>query len=164
MKAKAVFLDRDGVINRNRDDYVKSIDELEILPDVPNAINLLNKKNFKVVIISNQSVINRGLLSTEVLQMIHEFLKKELLRHNAKIDAIYFCPHRPDEHCDCRKPKPTLILRAAKDLEIDLSKSYMIGDKESDKVSAEKAGIQFIQIKTDGNLLEAIRTFLNTNG
>ena len=159
----AVFLDRDGVINRNRDDYVKDVDEMEILPGVPKAINLLNTMNFKVVIISNQSAVSRGLITIEKLLEIHEFLKKELLQNNAKIDGIYFCPHRPDDSCDCRKPKPTLILKAAKDLGINLSESYMIGDRESDMIAAEKAGVKFIPIETDGNLLKVVRTFLDKN-
>jgi len=156
-------LDRDGVINRNRDDYVKDVDEMEILPGVPKAINLLNTVNFKVVIISNQSAVSRGLITIEKLLEIHEFLKKELLQNNAKIDGIYFCPHRPDDSCECRKPKPTLILKAAKDLGINLSESYMIGDRESDMIAAEKAGVKFIPIETDGNLLKVVRTFLDKN-
>jgi len=160
---RAVFLDRDGVINRNRDDYVKDVDEMEILPGVPKAINLLNTVNFKVVIISNQSAVSRGLITIEKLLEIHEFLKKELLQNNAKIDGIYFCPHRPDDSCECRKPKPTLILKAAKDLGINLSESYMIGDRESDMIAAEKAGVKFIPIETDGNLLKVVRTFLDKN-
>ena len=159
----AVFLDRDGVINRNREDYVKNISEMEILPGVSKAINLLNTANFKVVIISNQSAVSRGLITIEKLLEIHEFLKKELLQNNAKIDGIYFCPHRPDDSCDCRKPKPTLILKAAKDLGINLSESYMIGDRESDMIAAEKAGVKFIPIETDGNLLKVVRTFLDKN-
>ena len=156
-------MDRDGVINRNRDDYVKDVDEMEILPGVPKAINLLNTVNFKVVIISNQSAVSRGLITIEKLLEIHEFLKKELLQNNAKIDGIYFCPHRPDDSCECRKPKPTLILKAAKDLGINLSESYMIGDRESDMIAAEKAGVKFIPIETDGNLLKVVRTFLDKN-
>lgn len=163
-KNKAVFLDRDGVINRNRDDYVKSIEEMELLPDVSKAINLLNNANFLVVIISNQSAINRGLLTTKTVRKIHDFLQKELIHDNAKIDAIYFCPHRPDENCDCRKPMPKLILRSAKDLEINLSESYMIGDRDSDRISAERAGVKFISMKTDGNLLEVVKAFLDKRG
>jgi len=103
------------------------------------------------------------LITIEKLLEIHEFLKKELLQNNAKIDGIYFCPHRPDDSCECRKPKPTLILKAAKDLGINLSESYMIGDRESDKIAAEKAGVKFIPIETDGNLLKVVRAFLHEN-
>lgn len=158
---QAVFLDRDGVINRNRDDYVKSIDELEILSGVSEAINLLNNANFQVIIISNQSAVNRGLISVEKLDEIHKFLKKELLQNGARVDKIYFCPHRPDESCECRKPKSNLILQAAKDLGINLSKSYMIGDRESDRIAAEKAGVKYIPIKTNGNLLQIVKVFLD---
>ena len=164
IKNRAIFLDRDGVINRNRDDYVKNTQEMEILPNVSDAIKLLNEKNFLVVIISNQSAINRGLLSVETLDEIHQFLKKEVAKKGAKIDAIYFCPHRPDENCGCRKPQPAMILRASEDLEINLLKSYMIGDRDSDRICAQRANVKFIQMKTDDNLLHLVRIFLDKHG
>lgn len=163
MKSRAIFLDRDGVINKNRDDYVKNIKELEILPFVAKAINLMNKTNFKVIVISNQSGVNRGLISINKLYEIHEFMKNKLLQENARIDGIYFCPHRPDESCNCRKPKPALILNAANDLDIDLSKSFMIGDRESDRIAAKEAGVQFVFINTNGNLLKIIQSLLDKN-
>ncbi|MDE2588890.1 MAG: HAD family hydrolase [Patescibacteria group bacterium] len=160
IKNRAVFLDRDGVINRNRDDYVKNIQEMEILSNVSDAIRLLNEENYLVVIISNQSAINRGLLSIETLDEIHQFLKREVGKKGAKIDAIYFCPHKPDENCDCRKPQPTMIFRASEDLGINLSESYMIGDRDSDKFCAQRANVKFIPMKTDDNLLHIVRDFL----
>jgi len=161
MSNKAVFLDRDGIINKNRDDYVKRIEEFEILPHVPKAIHLLNSANFYVIVISNQSAVNRGLLLVEDLNKIHAFLQNELSKYNAKINAIYYCPHRPDEACHCRKPKPGLILKAAKDHQIDLKASWLIGDKISDIQAAKSVGVKTIQMKTDGDLLKIVKTILN---
>lgn len=157
---KAIFIDRDGVINKNRSDYVKKIEELEILPNVSKAINLLNMANFKVIIISNQSVVNRGLITMDELMKIHYFLQQELLKNNAKIDAAYYCPHRPDELCECRKPRPGLILRAVKDLEISLINSLMIGDAMTDVEAATRAGLKSILMETNGDLLKIIKQVL----
>jgi len=163
MKKKAFFLDRDGVINKNRNDYVKKIDEVEILPYVPEAIRLLNMADILVIIITNQSAINRGIVTIKILDEIHHFLKNELSKYNAKIDGIYFCPHRPDELCNCRKPKPGLIFRAANDLDINLSNSVMIGNSESDLQAAKKAGIKPVLMETNGNLLKIVQSLLSSD-
>lgn len=153
---KAVFLDRDGVINKKRDDYVKNINEFAMLPDVPKAIKLLNQKNFLVIIITNQSIVNRELVTHEGLAQIHDFMKNELEKHGAFVDAIYYCPHRPDENCKCRKPRTELIEKAVKNHLISTNLSWFIGDSESDIMAAKKAGITAIRIKENGSLLEAI--------
>ena len=163
MKKKAFFLDRDGVINKNQNDYVKKIDEVEILPYVPEAIRLLNMADILVIIITNQSAINRGIVTIKILDEIHHFLKNELSKYNAKIDGIYFCPHRPDELCNCRKPKPGLIFRAANDLDINLSNSVMIGNSESDLQAAKKAGIKPVFMETNGNLLKIVQSLLSSD-
>jgi len=160
MKKRAFFLDRDGVINKNRNDYVKKIDEVEILPYVPEAIRLLNRTNILVIVITNQSAVNRGIITIKILDEIHHFLKNELSKYNAKIDGIYFCPHRPDELCNCRKPNPGLIFLAANDLDINLSNSVMIGDSESDLLAAKNAGIKPVFMETNGNLLKLVETVL----
>ena len=105
---KTVFLDRDGIINKNRPDYVKTIDELEIL-EVAESIKKLKDNGFLVVVISNQSAINRGLTNHENVKQIHSTIQEYLKKNGTKIDAFYYCPHRPDEDCDCRKPKPGLF-------------------------------------------------------
>jgi len=161
---KTIFLDRDGIINRNRDDYVKNIEEMEILPNVPQAIRLLNSKNYHVVIISNQSAVNRGLLSIKTLNRIHEFLLEKLKEHGASIKAIYYCPHRPDESCTCRKPKAGLIFKAVEELDIDLKNSIMIGDRDSDFLAAKNAGIKFVLMETDGDLLATVNLILTHDG
>ena len=160
---EAVFLDRDGVINYNRNDYVKNKNEFKIIEDVPKAIGLLNSSNIKVIIVTNQSAINRGLLSIEGLNKIHSYFKEELQKYDAKIDAIYYCPHKPENNCGCRKPKSGMILQAAKDLNIDCKNSLLIGDRDSDIEAANNVGMKSIRIQTDGNLLEIIKLILHTN-
>ena len=157
---KTVFLDRDGIINRNREDYVKKIEEFEILPDVPEAIRLLNLANYQVVIISNQSAVNRGLLTLDSLNQINKYLKNELIKHSAHINGIYYCPHRPDEYCNCRKPNPTLIQKAVKELGIDLGNSIMIGDRKSDMETARRVGVRFVLMETNGELLKVVKLIL----
>ncbi len=153
---KAVFLDRDGVINLERKDYVKSIEEFQIKEDIPKAIAELKKKGFLVIIITNQSAINRNLLTIEVLNEIHNHLQKNLIGNNVSIDDFYFCPHRPDENCECRKPNPGMLLKAAKEHNIDMNESFMIGDSLTDIQAAKKAGCQGILINKNQNLFELI--------
>src|SRR5690348_13668724 len=115
MAKKAIFLDRDGVINKERLDYVKNISEFEIFDDVAEAISLLKQNNFLVIVITNQSAINRNLLSHDTLEDIHNYFKNYLNDNGTYVDGIYYCPHRPDEGCMCRKPKPGLLIKAAQD-------------------------------------------------
>ncbi len=122
---KAVFLDRDGTIARDVH-YCRRVEDFEILPRVPEAIRLLNREGYKVVVITNQSGLARGYFSEATLSLIHRKMVTTLERTGAHIDAVYVCPHHPDEGCDCRKPSPTLIIRAAADVGIALDQSYMI--------------------------------------
>lgn len=156
----AVFLDRDGVINTKRDNYVKNISEFIMLKDVPQAIKLLNEKNFLVIIITNQSAINRGLLTHDGLAEIHNFMKNELKKHNSFVNAIYYCPHRPDENCKCRKPETELVERAIAEHSISVQTSWFIGDSKSDILTAEKMCIPAIRIKENSSLLKVIRRIL----
>jgi len=144
--SKAIFLDRDGVINQERHDYVKTIDELEILPDITKPIKLLKDSGFLIVIVSNQSAINRGLTSHKNVKEIHSVIQEYLKKNGIKLDAIYYCPHRPDENCDCRKPKTGLLLKAIEELGIDPRLSWMIGDNDSDIEAAKKVGCNAIKI------------------
>lgn len=154
---KAIFLDRDGVINLERKDYVKSIKEFQINEDVPKAIAVLKEKGFLVIVITNQSAINRKLLTIEILDEIHNHLQKNLRDHNTSIDYFYFCPHRPDEKCECRKPNPGMLLKAAQEHNIEMNQSFMIGDSLTDIQAAEKAGCKGMLLKQNQNLLELIR-------
>lgn len=162
-KIKAVFLDRDGVINKNKDDYVKNINELEFLPNIEKSIKKLNKKNFSVIVITNQSAINRGLTSISNMNMIHEKIQEQLHKHNAHFDALYFCPHTPNENCFCRKPNPGLLLQAIKEHNIEPKKSWMIGDRNSDILAGKKVGCKTILITPDFNLENAVDFILKND-
>lgn len=153
---KAIFLDRDGVINKERRDYVKSINELEIFPYVSNAIKLLNDAGFLTVVITNQSAINRGIISHDDVKNIHENINQHLNMNKTKIDAFYYCPHTPFENCQCRKPKPGLLLKAASELNIDLSKSFMIGNSDSDLEAARSAKCKSIKVSEEYTLYTAV--------
>ena len=161
-KFKTVFLDRDGVINKERSDYIKSISELEIFPNVAKNIELLKNAGFLVVIITNQSAINRGIISIEKLSSIHKLLSDRLeIEFKTRIDGIYFCPHTPEENCQCRKPKPGLLLQAAKELNIDLEKSVMIGDSQKDVDAARAVKCKSILLKNNEKLIDVSKNHLS---
>jgi D,D-heptose 1,7-bisphosphate phosphatase len=160
LRYKAIFLDRDGVINEERKDYVKDIDEFEIINGSLDAIKFLKQKNFLVVIITNQSAVNRGLISIKKLNKIHSFLEEKLLDLDTSIDGIYFCPHTPQENCKCRKPEPGLLLKAVQDLNIDLEKSLMIGDSEKDIKAAENAGCKGILLNNNQKLIDVVKKLI----
>ena len=121
---KAIFLDRDGVINKKRDDYVKSINELEIFPDIGEGILNLKKMGFLIIVITNQSIINRKIITVEELEKIHLSIQNNLKKKSCIIDRFYFCPHTPNENCNCRKPKSGLLLQAITDFSINSSESW----------------------------------------
>ena len=161
--SKAVFLDRDGVINKERKDYVKTIDELEILPNIDHHIKLLKDAGYLIIVISNQSAINRGLTNHENVNKIHNSIQEFLKAHNTNIDAFYYCPHRPDENCECRKPKPGLLLRASSELGIDLKNSWFIGDYDSDMEAATQSGCKSLKIDENLSISSAVNQILNSN-
>ncbi len=142
----AVFLDRDGTLIRDVG-YLCREEQLEILPRVPEAIRRLRDGGFKIVVITNQSAVARGRLFEADLLKINQILRERLARDGALLDGIYYCPHHPTEgtglytmECDCRKPKTGLIRRAAADLQLDASVSYVVGDQAVDMELAQRAG------------------------
>ena len=137
-----VFVDRDGVINRDSDEYIKSVAEWQPLPGSLEAIAALTAAGRIVVVITNQSGIGRGLFSRATLAEIHAAMIAAVEAAGGRIAALYYCPHRPDDDCDCRKPKPAMILRAAAELGQPLEGSCLIGDKGSDVEAAIAAGIR----------------------
>ncbi|MBN2098774.1 MAG: D-glycero-beta-D-manno-heptose 1,7-bisphosphate 7-phosphatase [Dehalococcoidia bacterium] len=145
---KAVFLDRDGTIARDVH-YCRRVEDFEILPRVPEAIRLLNQEGYKVVVITNQSGIARGYFSEATLSLIHQKMIATLEQDDAHIDAVYVCPHHPDERCDCRKPSPALITRAAADIGIALDRSYMIGDDPKDVKAGRDAGCRTVLLTAE---------------
>lgn len=128
---KAVFIDRDGTMAGDVG-YCSRVDDFELFPYTAKAIRLLNRYGFKVIVVTNQSGVGRGYFTEETLAAIHSKMKEELAKDGAMIDGIYYCLHHPNEKCDCRKPKPKLVLQAVKDFNIDLKQSFVVGDAQMD--------------------------------
>lgn len=147
-----LFLDRDGVINKKREDYVKNIEEFEFLPNIFDALKKLNNLGITIIIITNQSIVNRKIISENQLNEIHDFMQKKMKERSCSITKIYFCPHRPDEKCSCRKPDTGMIEQAVKDFNINLKNSLLIGDSESDIEAANRMKISSIKLETNGDL------------
>jgi D-sedoheptulose 7-phosphate isomerase len=144
----AVFLDRDGVINENRADYVKSWEEFVFLPNVFEPLRQLAQNGQVIVVVSNQSAINRGLVSPETVEAVNRQMCEVVATNGGRIDAILTCPHRPDENCHCRKPAPGLLLQAAQQFALDLPRSYLIGDALSDIAAGLAVGCRPILVLT----------------
>ncbi len=154
MPERAVFLDRDGTVNEEVG-FLNNPDQLKLIAGTPEAVKLLNNMDFLTIIVSNQSGIARGFLSETQLHQIHRRLKNMLREIGAIIDNIYYCPHHPEaeifryrKDCKCRKPKPGMLRRAAEEMEIDLQKSYLIGDKLSDLAAGFAAGCRTVLVLT----------------
>ena len=147
----AVFLDRDGVINRRRPDHVKSWEEFEFLPGVLDALADLRSMDTRVIVITNQSVVGRGLLAAEGLRQIHTRMLQAIRATGGHVEAVYACLHAPAQGCTCRKPAPTLFYRASDDLGIRLSDSIMVGDSPTDVDAARAAGCRPVLISDGGN-------------
>ena len=172
-KQKAIFLDRDGTINKYVG-FLRNIDDFELIDGVAEAIRQINESGYLAIVVTNQPVISRGEVSWDELHEIHRKMETLLGKEGAYIDGLYICPHHPDKgfegerpeykiDCDCRKPKPGLLLNAAKDFNIDLSQSIMIGDSDRDVEAGINAGCKSsikIESNEDNGLLNAIRTIL----
>lgn len=165
-RQKAIFLDRDGTLNKYVG-FLRNIDDLELNPGVSEAVRKINDSDYLAIVVTNQPVVARGEVTFEGLRMIHNKLETLLGRDGAYIDGLYFCPHHPDSgfegevkelkiDCDCRKPKPGMLLKAAADFNIDLSQSYMIGDGDNDMAAGSAAGCKCIKIDRDGDLYTAV--------
>jgi histidinol-phosphate phosphatase family protein len=146
-KSKAVFLDRDGTICEDVN-YLARAEDLRVFPFAAEAIKLLNISNFRVILITNQSGIARGYFDENTLREIHEKLISELASNDATLDQIYFCPHKTDDNCNCRKPRTGMIEQATKDFAIDLEKSWTIGDKAIDVELGFNAGTKTVLVLT----------------
>ncbi len=146
-KHKAVFLDRDGTINVYKPDYRWKVEDFLWIPEAKEGLRILSKTDYKIIIVTNQSGVGRGYYTKEDVEWLHDWMLEECKKEGIRIDAIYYCPHHPDEGCLCRKPKPGMIHRAAEELGIDLKKSWMIGDNPKDIAAGKSAGLKTIQIK-----------------
>lgn len=170
---KAVFLDRDGTINVDKN-YLYKIEDWEFIDGVVEGLQILQRLGFKLIVITNQSGIARGYYTEEDAHKIFDYMIKELEKNNIKIEKVYYCPHIGDE-CNCRKPKLGLFYKAQKDFDIDFSKSYAIGDKLRDLAICEKEKVKgFLlnenekvenpRIKVCKNLLESAKIIEKRNG
>lgn len=145
---RAVFLDRDGVINSDRDDYVKNPDELRIYPFAPEALRRLTEAGWPVFVVSNQQGIAKGVVSEDDLLAIEREIARRVEEAGGKITAFYYCTHLASDDCSCRKPRPGLILKAAKEHGIDLKQSVMVGDTERDLIAGKSAGCKTVLVLT----------------
>lgn len=184
----AIFVDRDGTLNEDIG-YVSTADELVLYPWAAEAVRLINKSGFLTIVITNQSGIARGMYTEQTLEAIHSSMIEQLARKGARIDGVYYCPHHPEigagryhTACECRKPQTGMLDRAARDHHIDLTRSFVIGDKASDIKLAENAGARAALVLTGygqqtlahpdrwpcapeivaENLLEAVKRILDT--
>lgn len=169
-KQKAIFLDRDGTINKYVG-FLRNIDEFELIDGVAEAIRKINESGCLAIVVTNQPVIARGEVSFDELEEIHNKMETLLGKEGAYLDAIYYCPHHPHKgyagerpelkiDCDCRKPKPGMLLKAAEDFNIDLSQSWMIGDGENDIKAGINAGCKAVLI---GNGKENFNQMMTVN-
>lgn len=168
-KQKAIFLDRDGTINKYVG-FLTDINDFELIPGVAEAIRKINESGYLAIVITNQPVIARGEVTFEELNEIHNKMETLLGLEGAYVDGLYYCPHHPHKgyegevpelkiECECRKPKPGMILQAAKDFNIDLSKSYMIGDGENDILAGKAAGCKTVLIQEPATCNGDVCTF-----
>ena len=148
MNSRVVFLDRDGVINREGGDYVDRPEDLDILPGALEAIAGLNRAGWAVIIYTNQSGVGRGMMTVGTLQSIHEHLRCLAAEHGGEITAIYACIHAPDAGCDCRKPRPGMLLQAAREHGLDLASAYAVGDSPRDIAAGQAAGCRTVLVLT----------------
>ena len=160
-KQKAIFLDRDGTINKYVG-FLRNIEEFELIDGVTEAIKSINSSGYLTVVVTNQPVIARGEVTFDELEMIHNRMETLLGKEGAYLDAIYFCPHHPHSgydgeikelkiECDCRKPKPGMLLKAAEDLNIDLNQSFMIGDSKNDILAGKAAGCTTVLLSSESS-------------
>lgn len=158
-KKAAVFLDRDGTINIDTG-YVGAVEDFKFIDGVKDSLGKL-KDDFLTVLISNQSGVGRGYFAAEAVDAVHDFMQSELKKAGVALDAIYYCPHNPDDPCDCRKPSPSMVFAACDKYDIDPTISYFIGDKESDVLAGKNAGCKSILLSNTKKETKADYTALD---
>jgi len=167
MKQPAVFLDRDGTINIEKN-YLYRVEDFELLPGASEGIALLCRAGYRIIVVSNQSGVGRGYYTEADVQHLHQHLDQILKQSGAVVDAYYYCPHHPEQGigeyrsaCACRKPLPGMIIQAAADLDIDLARSFMIGDKLADVHAGTAAGCTPLLVRTGYGAAEAANLPMN---
>jgi len=161
MKTKAVFLDRDGTLNADSVHYIKSVDEFRLFEFTADALRILTRLGYKNILITNQSAIGRDMISIREIENIHKYLKATIRRADAEIHGIYYCPHLPEDNCNCRKPKTGNLKKAIRDFNIDIEKSFFIGDSFKDIQTGAAVGCQTIFVRTgvDSPAIKTIETW-----
>jgi len=177
----AIFMDRDGTVSEEVG-YMYHAGLFRPFPWTAEAIRKINDSGMKAILITNQSGIERGFFPESLVHEVHDVLQADLSRHDARLDAIYFCPHHPDTGCDCRKPRPGMLFRAQKEFGLNLAHSYFVGDRYLDVDAAHAAGVRSVLVMTGhgktehdqfkdlprqphliaGNLLEAVELIIKT--
>ena len=152
-----IFLDRDGVINQDSSEYIKSWEAFQFLPRSIDALKTLKQNFFQTFVVTNQSAVGRGMISRNDLNDIHSRMKAKIEAGGGFIQEIFFCPHLPQDHCSCRKPKPGLILSAQKKYGLKLQHAYVVGDSAKDIECAGRAGCGGAVLVKTGNFIEAVR-------
>lgn len=145
---KTILLDRDGVINQDSDDFIKSVDEWHAIPGSLEAIALLHRHGYRVIVLSNQSGVARGLFSIATLNEIHRHMLDEVRKKGGLIEAVFFCPHGPDDGCSCRKPATGMFRDVAERLKIEMSGVPVVGDSMRDLQAAKDVGALPVLVKT----------------
>ncbi len=147
---KAIFLDRDGVINRKlpEDHYVSTVQEFSFLPGVFEALKALKQLGFLLIVVTNQRGVARGFMTEDDLSTVHQYMCSVLKDEGSGLDAVYHCPHEKFENCTCRKPEPGMITTGCEDFNINISESYMVGDSESDVQAGRRAGLRTVHISS----------------
>jgi D-glycero-D-manno-heptose 1,7-bisphosphate phosphatase len=153
----AVFLDRDGVIIENRADYVRDWSQVEFLPNSMDALCRLRRAHYKVILITNQSAVGRGLITLKNAEEINHRLARVIEENGGRIDAIYMCPHSPEDQCGCRKPRSGLLFSAARDLSLDLGSSWMIGDAWTDLLAGQNANLRGVILVKTGRGMDQLQ-------
>ena len=173
----AIFLDRDGVITENiENSYVNTVADVSYIDGALGSLAELAKSHYSIVIVTNQAGVGKGYFSLEMAQAINAYVRESILNSGGRVDGFYLCPHTPEENCECRKPRPGMLLQAQRELNIDLSNSWMIGDALTDLQAGEAAGVKETMLVLTGrgakqaqehnlqgvaNLTEALKKILN---
>ncbi len=155
---KAVFLDRDGVINKEIGDYVYKIEDFKFNTGLFTALRLLQEYDYKLIIVTNQGGIDKGIYTHDDVNELHNFMLKKMLEEGIKIDDVYFCPHHHTiTACLCRKPNSMMIEKAIAKYNIDVSQSFLIGDNERDILAGTKSGVKGVLIEANTNILPIVK-------
>ena len=157
---KFIFLDRDGVLNKKPKEgrYLSRVEDIEWKEGSLEGLAILNKKKYKTIVVTNQAGIGKGLVSKETVNDIHLNMSNKAKSFGGSLDYIYICPHRPEDGCSCRKPSVGLFLKAQKDLNLDFSNMYFIGDQDTDKEAANKLKINYINLEPNKKLSDIVKS------